>query len=126
MPGFVHRRVVEVGQEGPHRCHALIKRLQYFLASGWLGELEIGSLRRIGLDELNQSARDECEMKRELAGGHGFFVGLPRELVFGQALQESPRDGRLGFEFSKQGLGNGISYDRFCYGHWIDPPRGWV
>jgi hypothetical protein len=49
---------------------------------------------------------------------------FPGQLVFGQTLQELPRDGRLGFEFGEQGLGDGIGYDRFCYWHLIDPPWG--
>ena len=52
---------------------------------GGLGELEIGGLGRIVLHELNHAARNQGEVESQLAGGHGFLVRLPGQLVFGQA-----------------------------------------
>ena len=55
-------------------------------------------------DQAHNATGDRGNVKGELPGGHRFFMWLPGELVFGQALQKLARDGRLRFKLSEQRL----------------------
>src|SRR5690348_15261449 len=109
-PRFIHRCVVELGKEGSHGFDAFLKFVQDFLAAGWLRKAirvgEVGRLCGIVLHEANDSARNGREVIRELASRHRLVVRLPGELVFGKALDESPRDWGLCFEFGEEGFCN--------------------
>ena len=92
-------------QNVAHGGDALVKCFQDFVVACRLGKIEsFGRLGGIVADKANDSARYRGEMEGKLSGGHGFFVGLPGEFVFGQALEKLARDGRLGFKFGKEFL----------------------
>jgi len=102
-PSFLHARVVYLGEDVPNCCDAFLEFVEDFLAACGLGKTgEIRSLGRIVLHELNHSARHVSQVIGKLASGHGFFVRLPGEFVFGEAFQKFSGDRRLDFELREK------------------------
>ena len=100
-----------------------VQCLQDLGAALGLREVEFGrDLRGVIFNEARHGTGHEGQVKGELAGRHGSFVRLPGQLVFGETLEETARDGRLGFEFDEHGFSDGVGSDDFCNGHSFDPP----
>src|SRR5947207_2004726 len=102
MPDLIHVSIAGFRQLVADSGDGFVEHLKELLAGGWLRKIEGGLGRGIGIHETDDSAGNEREMIGELAGGHGFLVRLPGELVFREALEEPARDGCLDFEFSEQ------------------------